>query len=97
MFIAELRIPVNRRVVKFESAAALAHFNGQVIRTSKQLVLEGTELILCSNIVYLVDDRADSGILVQDDLSDDVFVGEVLVPQIEMSFMSLALTTDTET
>lgn len=75
---SQLRIPVYFAVVKVEDAACLADFNYEVVRTSEDLVVESTELALCTNVVDLVDDSANGRVFVYDDLSDDMFVRVIL-------------------
>lgn len=81
---AELGVPVDFGVVKLEDAAGFADFDVEVVGPGQDLVGKGAELALGADVVDLVDDCADAGVLVDYDFGNDVFVGEVLIPQVEM-------------
>jgi hypothetical protein len=81
----ELAIPVDLGVVEFEDTASLADFDVQIIRAPEDFVGKSSELVLRANVVDLVNDSLDVRVLVKEDLGDDVFVGQVLISDIEMS------------
>lgn len=87
MLSAKLRVPVDFGVIKFENTASLADFDEHIVRSSQDLVAKGSELALCADVVHFVDDGTDCGILIHDNLSNDVLVGEVLPPNVEVSFL----------
>lgn len=80
----ELAVPVDLGVVKLEDAAALGDLDVQVVRTSQDFVLEGPELGLGPDVVDLVDDGPELGVLVQQDLGHQVLVGEVVFPKVQV-------------
>lgn len=82
----ELRVPVDLCVVKGEDAVVLLDLDVEVIRAGEDLVAEGAELGLGADVVDLVDDRLEAGDLVKDDVRDDLFVGEVLVSQVQVDW-----------
>lgn len=84
MLGVELAVPVYFGVVEFEDTAGLAYLNVQIIRTPEDFVGKSSELVLRANVVDLVDDGLDVRVLVKEDLGDDVFVGQVLISDIEM-------------
>ena len=63
----ELGVPVYLGVVELEDAVVFAQLDVQVVRTSQDLVLEGSKLGLLPNVVCLVNDRLDVWILVYQD------------------------------
>jgi hypothetical protein len=81
----ELAVPVDLGVVEFEDTASLADFDIQIIRTPEDFVGKSSELVLRTNVVDFVDDSLDVRVLVKEDLGDDIFVGQVLISDIEMS------------
>ena len=84
MLWLELRVPVDLCVVKGEDAVVLLDLNVEVVRSGEDLVAEGAELGLGADVVDLVDDGLEAGDLVEDDVRDDLFVGEVLVSQVQV-------------
>lgn len=84
MLRAEFCVPVDLGVVEFEAAACFADFDQHVIRPGEHFVREGAEFALRADIVCFVDDGADVRVLVDDDLGDDGFVGEILPAEVEM-------------
>jgi hypothetical protein len=61
---AQLRVPVDLGVVEVERAAELADLDEQVLGPREELVLERPELVVRADVVDLVDDGADVGVLV---------------------------------
>lgn len=83
---AEFRVPVDLGVVEFEAAACFANFDQHVVGAGEDFVREGAEFALGADIVCFVDDGADVGVLVDDDLGDDGFVREILAAEVEVSW-----------
>jgi hypothetical protein len=88
MFSVQSAVPVDFCVVEAKVAVSLADLDVHIIRTSKNFVLESAVLALFSNVVNLVDDSADSWVLIDENLADDGLVRRVLVTKIEMSDMA---------
>lgn len=86
MFGLELAVPVDLGVVELEDAVVLLDLDVHVVRSTKDFIAEGPELGLVADVVDFVDDGADFGVLVEDDLGDDLLVGEVPVPEVEMGW-----------
>lgn len=82
----ELRVPVDLCVVEGEDAVVLLDLDVEVVGALEDLVAEGAELGLCADVVDLVDDGLEARDLVEDDVGDDLFVGEVLVSQVEVDW-----------
>lgn len=82
----QLAVPVHLCVVKLESAGVLGNLDLHVVGTSQNLVLEGSELGLGSDIVDLVDDGSDVGGLVQDDLGDHLLVGDITLAKVHVGW-----------
>jgi hypothetical protein len=66
----QLAVPVDLGVVKVEDAVAFGHLDVEVVRTGQHFVLERPELGLGADVVDLVDDCFELGVLVEDDLRD---------------------------
>ena len=84
----QLAVPVHLCVIKLEDAVVLGNLDLHVIGTSQDLVLEGSELGLGSDVVDLVDDGADVLGLVQDELGDHLLVGDITLPQVHVGWIS---------
>lgn len=82
----ELRVPVDLCVVKGKDAVVLLDLDVEVVRAGEDLVAEGAELGLGADVVNLVDDGLEAGDLVEDDIRDDLFVGEVLVSEVKVDW-----------
>lgn len=82
----ELRVPVDLCVVEGEDAVVLLDLDVEVVGAVEDLVAEGAELGLGADVVDLVDDGLEAGDFVEDDVGDDLFVGEVLVSQVEVDW-----------
>lgn len=87
MLGAESRVPVDFRIVELEEAVLFSNFYGHIVRTSKDFVSEGSELILLAYLVDLVDDSADCGVLVYEDGGYEGFVGKVMVAKIKVGLI----------
>ena len=82
----ELAVPVDLAVVELEDAVALGHLDVEVVGAGEDLVLEGTELRFGADVVDLVDDGLDGGVLVDKDLGDELLEGEEPVAEVEMGW-----------
>lgn len=56
----------------------------QVRVAGEELIAEGAVLVCLANVVGLVDDGADGGVLVVEDGGDEVFVREELVAEVQV-------------
>ena len=77
-------VPVDFRVVEMKRAIGFVNFNIGVKVTGKDLEAESPILAMLAYFVDLVDHGANCGILVQNDLGDELFIREVLFSEIEM-------------
>ena len=68
----------------------LSHFDIHIVWTSENFVPEGSVLVFFSYFVDFVDDSTDGGVFVHEDGSDDGFVREVLLAEVEMGSKGLA-------
>lgn len=75
VLVTQLRVPVDFGIVKLEGASALANLDEHIVGPGQDLVGKGAELVLCADIVRLVDDGPEVGVLIQDNLGDDVLIG----------------------
>lgn len=70
-------VPVDLRVVEAEGAVFFADLDVEVVDAGEELVAEGAEYGFVADVVDFVDYGADRGVLVHEDFSDEVLVGEV--------------------
>lgn len=82
----QLAVPVDFGVVKLEDAVALGDLDVEVVGPGQDFVLECPELGLGADVVDLVDDGLDLRVLVEDNLCDEVLVGQIVVPEVEMGW-----------
>lgn len=81
---AQPRVPIHFGIVEPEDAILFFDLDVHVVRAGEHLVPEGTELVLLADVVCFVDDGADGWVFVHEHGGDEVFVGEVLVAEVEM-------------
>lgn len=77
-------VPVHTGVIEPELAVLLMLNNIQIIFTNKNLEWECTELALRTNIFNLVDDGANGGVFVSQDLGNKEFIREKLFAEVEV-------------
>lgn len=65
MFGVESCIPVDFGVVEAKGAIGLVDLDVHVVLTSKDFILEGSVFIFFTHVVDLVNDKSDSGVLVE--------------------------------
>lgn len=82
----ELAVPVDLGVVKLERAAVLRHLDVQIVLAGEDLVLKRPELGLGADVLDLVDDGLDLGVLVDEHFGDELLVGQEVRPQVEVCF-----------
>lgn len=80
----ELAVPIDLGVVELEDTVVLGDLDLEVTRAGENFVLEGPKLGLSSNIVNLVDDGFDDRVLVHENLGHQLFVWEILFPEVQM-------------
>jgi len=80
----QARVPIDLGEVKLEGAALLADGDIHVVRAVQDLVLEGAVCVLGADVVELVDDSADQGRLVGQDLPDQVLVRQVALAEVQV-------------
>lgn len=83
----ELAVPVDLGVVELEGAVALGDLDVQVVGAGQDFVLERPELGVGADIVDLVDDGLDLGVLIEQDLGYEVLVGEIVITKVEMRWV----------
>lgn len=71
-------VPVDTGIVKAELAVLLVLNDVQVVLTCQQLIWEGAELAVRTNIFGLIDDGANSRVLVQEDFGNYVLIWQIL-------------------
>ena len=86
MLGVEAAVPVDLCVIEAEAAVLLVDFDVQVRVAGEELVAEGAVGVSVADPVGLVDDGADGGVLVEEDGGDEVFVGEVLVAEVQVGW-----------
>jgi hypothetical protein len=86
MLGGEPAVPVHFREVEFKCAILLAELDVHVVGSCQDLVFKGAVGVFFADGVELVDDSADGGVLVREDGRDDVFVGEVVVAEVEVGW-----------
>ncbi len=84
MLCLELAVPIDLGVVELEDAVALGDLDVEVVWAGQHLVLEGPELGLGADIIDLINHGPDLGVLVEDDLCDEVLVGDIVFSEVEM-------------
>lgn len=84
VFGVESAVPIDFCVVEFECAVGFADLDIHVVGSSKYLVLEGAVFTFLTNVVNLVDNSPDGGVLVDQDLADNVLVWHVLLTEVQM-------------
>lgn len=77
-------VPVDARVIESELAFLLVLNDVQVVVTSQQLERESTELAVRANIFGLVDNSADGGVLVHENLCNDVFIRQPMRTEVQV-------------
>ena len=82
MFVMKTRVPVNLTVIEIINAVILAERDASITFTCKYLHFESSE---CSvNFSYFVYYRSALWNLVKQNLSDNVFIGKLLIQKIYM-------------
>lgn len=84
VFRLELAVPVHLGVVELEDAIVLLDLDVHILGSAENLVGKCSELRVAADIVHLVDNGANLGVLVEDDLCDDLLIGEVLFLEVEV-------------
>lgn len=84
-------VPIDAGVVKAELAVLLVHGDIGVIVAGKQLEGESAEFRMRPYVFNFVDYRADRLVFVLEDFGDEVFVWEVLFPEVQMHCIHLVL------
>lgn len=77
-------VPVHTGVIESELAVLLMLNNVQIIFADKYLEWECTELTLGANIFNLVDNGANGGVFVSQNLSNKEFIREKLFAEVEV-------------
>ena len=84
MLCGEFRVPVNLGVIELKDASGLGCFHQHVVRPGKDFIVKRAELVIGTDIIDLVDNRAQMRVLVQYDLGDDALVGFISISQVQM-------------
>lgn len=82
----ELGVPVDLGVVEAEDAVVLLDLDVEVVLPREDLVAEGAIGGLGADVVDLVDDGLEARDFVEDDVRDNLLVGEVLFPKVEVDW-----------
>lgn len=82
----QLAVPVDLCIVQLEGAVVLTDYDIEVVGSSENLVREGTEFGRVADISRLVDDGADGRVLVAENLSNNLLVGEELVTEVKVGW-----------
>ena len=90
MLGVEAAVPVDLGVIEAEAAVLLVDLDVQVRVAGEELVAEGAVGVPVADFVGFVDDGADGGVLVEEDGGDEVFVGEVLVAEVQVGWRVVA-------
>lgn len=90
MLGVEAAVPVDLGVIEAEAAVLLVDLDVQVRVAGEELVAEGAVGVPVADFVGFVDDGADGGVLVEEDGGDEVFVGEVLVAEVQVGWRAVA-------
>lgn len=84
MLRIEPAIPVDLGVIKAEMAFFFFDFDVQIWDSGEELVFKGTEGAIVADVGGFIDHGANRRIFVQEDRGDQVFIGVVLLTEIEM-------------
>lgn len=84
----QTRVPVDLGKVEFKGAALLAQLDVHVVGTVQNLVLEGPECVFGADVVQLVDDSLDHGVLVGEHRGYEVLVWPVALAQVQVGDMA---------
>ena len=84
MFRYQSGTPVDLRVVESKCATEQFGLNIQGRITGEEFISKSAKLVVCANIADLVDYSFDWGILVEQNISNDVLVLKKLIAQVEM-------------
>ena len=82
----EAAVPVDFGVVEAEATVLLVELDVQIGVAGEELVAKSAVGGLIADHVGFVDDGADGGVFVEEDGGDEVFVGEVLLAEVEVGF-----------
>lgn len=82
----EPAVPVHLGIVEPEPAVLLVDLDVKVWVAGEELVAEGAVFVLLAHFVRFVDHGADGGVFVEQDGGEEVFVGEVLVAEVEVGW-----------
>jgi hypothetical protein len=88
VFSVQSCVPIDLCKVKLERAALFTQLDVHVVGPMQHFVLKCAESILCSDVVQLVDDCLDHGVLVRQHVCDEVFVRPVSLAQVQVRNMA---------
>ena len=77
-------VPIHLGKVEVEDAVVVADGDVHIVRAGEDLVRERTEDVVGADVFDLVDHGADFGVLVQEDLPDQMAVGKVLFADVHV-------------
>lgn len=80
----EPTVPVDLGIIEAENALFILDFDVQIWISGEEFILKGTKDAFGTYIGNFVDYSPNRRVLVQDNRGDDMFVGEVLLTEIEM-------------
>ena len=90
MLGVEPAVPVDFCVIEAESALFIPDFDVQIWVSGKELVGKSTKDTFSTNIRDFVDYSANDGVLVQNHGGDDMFVGKIMLSEIEMRLQTFS-------
>ena len=86
MLRAQPTVPKHLGVVEAENGARFFRFDEEIMVPRNDFKVEDAEFVVGVEGVGFVDDGADGGVFVEDDLADEGFVGEVGLAEVYLGW-----------